>query len=358
MPRPLRVVHLPVYRDNAYQPLLLAALARRGIEVLDGGGGGTFLRTALTRWKPDAVHFHWLHPYMIRPTALGTLARGVRLVLEVALLRLVGVRIVWTLHNLHNHDRAHVRLERWLTRLFVRLTDRVIAHCPTAERLGRAAFSDRRRGRWVTIPHGNYVGCYADELGRPAARAQLGLPADELVVLFFGRIQPYKGVLDLIAAFRAAALPGARLVIAGRPADADADRVVAAAAAGCAAIVYRPGFVPDDGVQILMRAADAVALPFRDVLTSGSVLLAMSFGRAVIAPALGCVPETVADGHDLLYRPDDPDGLRAALTAAADRRAELPAIGAANFRRVAHDTWDAVAERTADEYRCPLGTDR
>jgi glycosyltransferase involved in cell wall biosynthesis len=154
----------------------------------------------------------------------------------------------------------------------------------------------------------------------------------------------------LIAAFRAAELPGARLVIAGRPADPEADRLVAAAAAGCATIAYRPGFVPDDELQVLMRAADVVVLPFRDVLTSGSVVLAMSFGRAVIAPALGCIPETVAAGHELLYPADDRNGLRRALAAAARHRSELGAVGAANFRRAADDTWDAVAERTAAAY--------
>jgi beta-1,4-mannosyltransferase len=350
MPRPLRVVHLPVYRDNAYQPLLMAALARRGIEVIDGGGGGTFLRTAFTKWKPDVVHFHWLHPYMIRSTTAGTLARGLRLLLEVLILRLYGARVVWTLHNLQNHNRKHVRLERWLTRVFVRLTHRVIAHCPAAERLGRAAFADHRRGRWVVIPHASYVGCYPDAIIQRDARTRLGLPADELVFLFFGRIQPYKGVLELIAAFRRADLPNTRLVIAGRPADADADRLVADAGSGCAAITYRPGFVPDDEIQVLMRAADAVVLPFRDILTSSSVLLAMSFGRAVVAPALGCIPETVAAGRDLLYSAGDPNGLHRTLTTAATRKTELPAIGEANFHRAADTNWNIVAEQTAVAY--------
>jgi glycosyltransferase involved in cell wall biosynthesis len=348
--RPLRVVHLPVYRDNAYQPLLMTALARQGIEVIDGGGGGTFLRTALTKWKPDVIHFHWLHPYLIRSTVAGTLARGVRLLIEVLILRLFGVRIVWTLHNLQNHDRKHVRLERWLTRAFVRLTDRVIAHCPAAERLGRAQFADRRRGRWVVIPHGSYVGCYPDEIARREARARLNLPPDGLVFLFFGRIQPYKGVLELIATFRAANLSNARLVIAGRPADPEADRLVTDAVAGSAAIAYRPGFVPDDEVQVLMRASDVVVLPFRDVLTSSSVLLAMSFGRAVIAPRLGCVPETVAAGTDLLYCPGDRDGLARALGGSATRAPELAEIGAANRRAAEAFPWDRVATMTAHTY--------
>lgn len=350
----LRVVHLPVYRDNAYQPLLIAALMGHGIEVIDGGGGGTFLSTAIMKWKPDVIHFHWLHPYMIRATTLGTLARGLRLLIEVLILRMFGVRIVWTLHNLQNHDRKHVRLERWLTRVFVQLADVVIAHCPTAARLGRAAFADHRRGRWVVLPHGSYVGCYRDDVNRKEARERLGLAADELVFLFFGRIQPYKGVLELIAAFRAVEMLKTRLLIAGQPADADADQLVAKAVAGCATITYRPGFVPDDDIQVLMHAADVVVLPFRDILTSSSVVLAMSFGRAVIAPAIGCIPETIASGHELLYLLNDPNGLKTALGTAVKCKAELATIGEANFQRVTTASWDAIAEKTAREYHAAL----
>jgi beta-1,4-mannosyltransferase len=350
MANSLRVVHLPVYRDNAYQPLLLAALSRLGVDAIDGGGGGTFLRTALTQWKPDVMHFHWLHPYMLRTTATGTLARGIRFILEVLILKLYGVRIVWTLHNLQNHDRRHVRLERWLTRVFVQLTDCVIAHCGAAERAGKRAFSGSRRGRWVIVPHGSYKGRYADTISRTEARRRLNLAHDEVVFLFFGRIQPYKGVLELIKAFRAADLPKGRLVIAGKPADSDADQVIQKAIAGNDSIEYKPGFVPDDEIQTLMRASDAVILPFRDVLTSGSVLLAMSFGRAVIAPALGCIPEIVASGHEFLYQPTDEHGLATTLITAGKRQAELKTIGAANYVRAAENDWDAVALRHKKVY--------
>src|SRR5690348_5469587 len=100
----MRVVHLPVYDDNAYQKLLMDAQRQLGIEAIDGGGGGNFFRTALTKWHADILHFHWLHPYLIRPGALATLLRSIRLILELIILKLVGQRIVWTVHNLKNHD--------------------------------------------------------------------------------------------------------------------------------------------------------------------------------------------------------------------------------------------------------------
>ena len=43
-------------------------------------------------------------------------------------------------------------------------------------------------------------------------------------------------------------------------------------------------FVPDGEVQHYLLAADAVVLPFKEILTSGSAMLALSFGRPVVAP--------------------------------------------------------------------------
>ncbi len=58
--------------------------------------------------------------------------------------------------------------------------------------------------------------------------------------------------------------------------------------------------------------------PYRASLTSGTVLLAMSLARPVIVPGLPTLAELVVDGDNgLIYAPDQPDGLQAALARAA-----------------------------------------
>lgn len=352
---PLRVVHLPVYTDNAYQPLLMAAIRRQGVEVIDGGGGGNFIGVALRRWKADVIHFHWLHPYMLRASRKGSVARGLRFLAEVAALRVSGTRIVWTVHNLQNHARHQVGLERWLTRRFVRLVHRAIAHCPAARAEAQAVFGSKDPTRWAVIPHGSYVGHYADMVSPAEARRSLGLADDELVFLFLGRILPYKGVLELVHEFRKHAPADARLVIAGQPGDESSLPTIAEAAAGHTGIRLHPGYVPDDQVQTFMRAADVVVQPFRDILTSSSVVLAMSFGKAVVAPARGCIPDTVGSDGGIVYPPDDPQGLANALAEVYRRRNELTAMGEANRRRMEEWTWDRVAAETVRVYEEVLG---
>jgi beta-1,4-mannosyltransferase len=99
---------------------------------------------------------------------------------------------------------------------------------------------------------------------------------------------------------------------------------------------------------VFLRAADAVVLPYRDVLTSGSAILAMTFGLPVVAPRIGCLPEAL-DGCSILYDPDRPPGLRAALDEAL--RADLRALGARAAAVAASLDWGMVGARTAAIYR-------
>jgi beta-1,4-mannosyltransferase len=66
-------------------------------------------------------------------------------------------------------------------------------------------------------------------------------------------------------------------------------------AAGCDPRVrLQLGHIPADHVQFYFRAADLVALPYRNILNSGAALLALSFSRPVLVPALGAMNELAA----------------------------------------------------------------
>src|SRR5690606_10250440 len=47
----------------------------------------------------------------------------------------------------------------------------------------------------------------------------------------------------------------------------------------------------DEMVADFFAASDVVVLPFRNILNSGSLILALSFNRPVVAPAIGSLTE-------------------------------------------------------------------
>lgn len=346
---------LPDYsRGNPYQRLLADSLAAQGVRTIPGQPGRRRPFPIVSAWlragRPAVLHLHWTHEYLKGRGAGPSRLNRLRFLGQLRLLRRRGVRIVWTMHNLGGHDGSRHPHEMAAHRDLVRVAHAVICHCDAARRAAIVAYgldaTDARRLH--VVDHGSYLGVYPDTLDRAAARVRLDLAPDARVILFLGRIRGYKGTDELVAAFRALDDPAARLLIAGLPSQGAGRRLRAAAAAD-PRIRLHLAFVPDDEVQVWMRAADAVVLPFRDILTSGSAILALGFGRAVVAPSLGCLPATVPPAAGVLYDPDAPDALAGALRQAL--ASDLDAMGAAALDRARQLDWATIGAEIARLYR-------
>jgi len=338
----VRIVHLPFYEENPYQRLLMEAQRDLGHEVWPGGGGGNFLGIALREWKADILHFHWLHPYLLRPSAMGSLLRATRFLIEVALLKRCGAHIAWTIHNLANHEGAHPAIEHWFTSRFVGMADACFVHSRAAAESAAEAFGLPASELHV-IPHGNYLGAYPDQLGRNEARALLGLSGQAQVFLLLGRVEPYKGVFDLLEAF--AGLPeSCQLVIAGQTQDPGQARLLAERCAGLPRVHHFPGRVEDRDLQKFFHAADVVVLPYKQIFTSGSLVLAMSFGKAVVLPKVPSLMEIVPDGGADWFDPQDPGSLAAAMTKSLGR--DCREAGQKNLASVREWDWKSIAQTT------------
>ena len=349
----MRVLMLP-RQSNPYQTLLADALRAQGVQVTLGGGPSRFpVAPLLMAWTragmPRVIHLHWMHRYL--EPVMGRKRWAARRTLwELRVLRRMGVRIVWTLHNIGDHDGHKGRLEMLFHRRFVELCDSVICHCAATRLLAIEAYglTPALHDRLHVVPHGNYTGWYADTLGRDAARAALGLSATDRVFLFVGQVRGYKGVDELLDVFRSIDAPDARLIVAGRPNRIQTQTGLERQAAADPRVTLALGLVPDDRMQVYLRAADAVVLPYRDVLTSGSAILAMTFGLPVIAPAIGCLPESLGSEGTILYDPSAPDGLEGALRQALT--ADLAALGEQAGAHAATLAWGPIATRTAESY--------
>ena len=117
-------------------------------------------------------------------------------------------------------------------------------------------------------------------------------------VLFFGTITGYKGIYDLLACWPAVrrAVPEAELLIAGNV-GADIDRVhLERLVASLEGVRIHAGYVPVDGVAPVMSYSRVVALPYRRASQSGVAHVAFTFGRPVVATAVGDLPDVVKDG--------------------------------------------------------------
>jgi glycosyltransferase involved in cell wall biosynthesis len=330
---------------NPYGGLLAQALERRGIDVeFTIDFDEAYLQR--NRGRVDVLHFNWPHfDYYDDDAAIMT--RQMRAFvhrLEVA--RELGYKVVWTAHNLYPHNRTHQEIDHICRLEICRLATAVIAHCEVAAEAVRRTF-DRSNALFV-IPHGHFVGVYANPLNRSQARALLGVPAEAFVYGFFGSIQPYKGVEELINGFRR--LPGddAWLVVSGGGADDYLETVRRRAAEHPRVILRTYPRAPSEDIALIMSAADFVVLPFVATMTSGTLVLALSSAKPVIAPALGCLPATVSPDAGILYDSKAANGLFDAMVAIRDF--DLAASSRAALACALRNDWDNIAAETERAY--------
>ncbi|WP_128906791.1 glycosyltransferase [Halorubrum amylolyticum] len=353
----ITVLMCPDYREsNPYQSELISALETHETEVTATDGGWAFpLLTGVHRHgMPDVFHIHWLDRFVTTnrrfPAVMAGLL-GFRLIFELILLRALGVRIVWTVHNLLDHERATPRSELAIRHVVARLVDRLIVHCEEAvESVEETYRLPERVTKCVrVVPHGNFLNVYENNISQSSARERLDLSPDVPVIAFFGLIRPYKNVPTLIKTFKRVS-GNARLLVVGNPRNEDVANRVRAASIGDDRVHTILKYVPNDEIQVYMHAADAVALPFDSILTSGSAVLAMTFERAVLGPIMGCLPGLIGSEGGYLYDPSDDAGLQVALRKAIDNREQLREMGQRNREIVQAFDWDQVAERTRNVY--------
>lgn len=188
----------------------------------------------------------------------------------------------------------------------------------------------------------------------PTLRARLGVAATAPLLLFVGRLQPWKGVETAIRALPQ--IPQAVLLIAG---DGE-DRARLAAIANELGLNERVRFlgsVPRLQLPALYASVDLLVATSHASETFGiGPVEAQACGLPVVATRFGGFPEVVAAGKTgLLVPPRDPAALAAAvneLLADPGRRAAMAAAAPAWASQFA---WPAVVDRIEAVYRAVVG---
>jgi len=159
--------------------------------------------------------------------------------------------------------------------------DAVVAHSArSADRLISEVGMPSNRVH--VIPHGafDYLTDLPQEMPLPAELEGTEGP----VILFFGLLRSYKGIEDLLHAFRA--VRDAELWIVGNPRmDIRPLRGLAAQAGGRVRFVAR--FIDEAEIPAIFRRADLVVLPYHDAEHSGVLYTALAFGKPMLVTDVG-----------------------------------------------------------------------
>ncbi|HEU5162719.1 MAG TPA: glycosyltransferase family 4 protein [Thermoanaerobaculia bacterium] len=311
----------------------------------------------LRRLRPDVVQF-------------GDIRFATDLA-PLAALRRSGLRLADVCHNVHPFAVSGAAagtfsangLQRRLYRRIYRQFDAVFVHF---ER-NRAAFEESFGSFDLvrTIVHGNesiFEDLRALSLDASSLRRELGITPDADVVLLFGTLSRYKGVDLLVDAFAEVKrrVPRAHLVLAGFLVGGLSEEEVRsrAHAAGIGgSVTMIPRYIPADAVGAWMDLASVVVFPYDAVFQSGAVHVPLTFGRPVVATAVGAMSEVIRDGETgLIVPPRDRDALAGAIATLLQDRAKAAEIGrAAAEEQRTRFAWSRPAEVMLETYRELIG---
>lgn len=242
---------------------------------------------------------------------------------------------------------------RWAERRIFGRADQVMC---VSEAMASYVVAHGAGSRRVSVqPNGVDTVKFAVSGDAAAPRAALGFGDGDIVAGFVGSLKTWHGVEDLVQAFARARreLPALRLLIVGDgPARPSIEQAIDAG--GVRDVVTLTGNIPHAEIPRYIAAMDLAVAPY---LPSANFYFSplkifeyQAAGRAVIAPALGQIPDILRDGETgLLYPPGDTAALAARLTRLGTDARLRSALGerAAAYVR-AHHSWDTVARRLVE----------
>ena len=329
--------------DNKYVNHLAEELGKRGCEVKSihlYWQKAVILDLAKIAWfalfrRYKILHVHWMYLF---PTML-------KMRLEYLFFRMLGLKIVWTIHNILPHVPGIKDRERgqW----FFNRADKKIIHFESnipelEQKLGIESNRDLH-----VIPHAEYA-IFPNDISRESARRKLGISLESRVLLCFGLVRKNRGYKYFIEAIEKLG-NNYTGVIVGKPDNKSEGSMIERKAEQLSNLKVDLRWVADYEVQIFMNASDVVVLPYTHVTTSGVAMLAFSFSKPVIATSLGSLPEIVEKDMGILVEPKNTEDLIEAIESIF--KLNLSRMGKYAKKRVEQKySWDSVVDNTLDVY--------
>ncbi len=265
--------------------------------------------------------------------------------------RPLGARLIYEVHEIESEGNHRAR--GWLWRRLLPLIDRralkrsdglaSLTHTfvPLAVQQGIS------RRRIAVIPDAFDEATYQPR-DRVTARAKVGLLQKHFIFTYAGLTFAYRGLDTLLAAFAAADLPTATLVLVGGKDSEQAALKQQAAQQGISGQVILTGRKEGDSIADYLAAADALLIPDTVTKATASPLKLfeyMAMGRQIILPALPALQEVLPEAAALYFVPGDQSSLTAALQAAVNNPAQAIRRGLIAQQASTPYTYRARAEK-------------
>jgi beta-1,4-mannosyltransferase len=252
------------------------------------------------RWRPEilfktnVIILHWPTEFFSSEGKWSAFKSSLKLALIWLLKYVRGTRFVWVAHNAAPHEAK--KLAPRLTGFFMRTLDGIIYLSASSRQMISDLYPQSRGRNSLVTVHGHYRDVALTPLSpRP-------VPNGVVKLAYVGLVRPYKNLEVLVE--EAAKVSGLELRVSGIAFDRAIGEALRAGAGQARHITLDlwESALEDAKFEGIIDSADAVVLPYRNILNSGAALFALSRNRPILAPNIGSLPELRAQvGADWVY---------------------------------------------------------
>lgn len=268
--------------ENRYIDILVGALRAHNVDVKS-------FRKEIELRPADIFHVHW--PELITDIRARPWQKLRSEIIKSNFFRTIdrvqknGGAVVWTVHNLSPH-RSDSRLEGFNSELMKRFSmkvDGVLSLTESGLPQIKSSFPDLKQSKFFVTPHPHYRN-FGARTSIYDTSNPFKVGSGGFVFGLLGNLRPNKKALELIRAFKAAAIPNSSLLIAGAASEpyASALRAEASSASSISLVLRR---LTEDEMRQAYAGIDALVFPTSEYFNSGTVLTALSHNVAVLASA-------------------------------------------------------------------------
>ena len=273
----LYLLYKPVIEKNEYS-----------IKSLSVFGHLKFVLVSIFQRKV-ILHYHWLE-FQDMKSFLGMFYKLPCLFFY----NIFGGKLVWTIHNLEPHGRkylkSHLRIHKWMGKI----ADSVHVHSETASNLVQNKF-DIRPEKIHILKHPEFPSTIIDReksINFLNESFNWNLNDARPIALIWGNIAEYKKIDQILELLKKYDLD-LQVVVAGsvKQGEEKLSKRVEKLTSSNPDFYLNVQFIEEEHIPYFFGASDFCLFNFEQILTSGSVEMALSYNKEIIAPRIGDLME-------------------------------------------------------------------
>tara|TARA_R110002096_G_scaffold28203_4_gene85623 strand:- start:7624 stop:8631 length:1008 start_codon:yes stop_codon:yes gene_type:complete len=284
------------YLYNLYKPIITS---NSQIEVKSVSVFTHFKPFFTTLFSRNVVfHYHWLEFQDIK-SLMGMPWK----LIWILLYKLVGGKLIWTIHNEEPHDQKFLSMHLFLHKTMARLANAIHVHCATAGKTMSAKLGVSLT-KFHVIPHPSFP---AKSIPRKESIETLNtsfgldLEPSKPLALIFGQISHYKQIEEILVDFRDDDSIQFLIVGTVKKGNEELGESLRRLASEYSHIHLIDTFIKDSHLPFIFNASDVCLFNYKRLLTSGGVHMALSYNIDIIAPKLGCIAELESNPSVFLF---------------------------------------------------------